>query len=224
MPLELAVWRIDGELRAVGASGLDLEERLETLLDQDVTIANPGWMIIGRQVDTGFGGRVDLLAMDAVGDLAVLELKRDQTPREVIAQVLEYGSWVVKLTGAELAPIYRKYVERYHPLGHGEGDQRAKSGRHSRHLVDPCERKHTQVGGRRGTYPPENQSAGECWRAPRARIQTRSIRAIRGISKDPRATQVGFESREVRRREIMQGCHMGSCQYWRDPVSFGRSL
>lgn len=39
MPLELAVWRIDGELRAVAASGLDLEERLETLLDQDVTNA-----------------------------------------------------------------------------------------------------------------------------------------------------------------------------------------
>jgi hypothetical protein len=46
MPLELAVWRIDGELRAVAASGLDLEERLETLLDRDITIANPGWMII----------------------------------------------------------------------------------------------------------------------------------------------------------------------------------
>lgn len=115
MPLELAVCRIDGELRVLGASGLDLEERLEKLLDQDVTLANPGWMIIGRQVDTGFGGRVDLLAIDAVGDLAVLELKRDQTPREVIAQVLEYGSWVVKLTAAELAPIYRKYVERFHP-------------------------------------------------------------------------------------------------------------
>lgn len=115
MPLELAVWRIDGELRALETSGLDLEERLETLLDQDVTIANPGWMIIGRQVDTGFGGRVDLLAIDAVGNLAVLELKRDQTPREVIAQVLEYGSWVVNLTAAELAPIYQKYVERFHP-------------------------------------------------------------------------------------------------------------
>lgn len=72
-------------------------------------------MIIGRQVETGFGGRVDLLAIDAVGDLAVLELKRDQTPREVIAQVLEYGSWVVKLSAAELAPIYQKYVERFHP-------------------------------------------------------------------------------------------------------------
>ncbi|MDA8350209.1 MAG: hypothetical protein M0038_15665 [Pseudomonadota bacterium] len=80
-----------------------------------MTIANPGWMIIGRQIDTGFGGRADLLAIDAVGNLIILELKRDKTPREVIAQVLEYGAWVVKLTAAELAPIYRKYVERFHP-------------------------------------------------------------------------------------------------------------
>lgn len=58
MPLELAVWRIDGEFRAVAASGLALEGRLETLLDQDVAIANPGWMVvIGRPIDTGFGGR-----------------------------------------------------------------------------------------------------------------------------------------------------------------------
>ena len=32
MPLERTVWRIDGELRAVAVSGLDLEERLETLV------------------------------------------------------------------------------------------------------------------------------------------------------------------------------------------------
>ena len=82
MPLELAVWRIDGELHAVAASGLDLEERFEALLDQDVTIANPGWKIIGRQVDTGLGSPVDLLAVDAFGNPAVLELKRNQTRRE----------------------------------------------------------------------------------------------------------------------------------------------
>jgi len=39
MPLELAVWRIDGELHAVAVSGPDLEERIESLLDQDVTNA-----------------------------------------------------------------------------------------------------------------------------------------------------------------------------------------
>lgn len=42
MPLELGVWRIDGGLTAVLATGLDLEARLEDLLDQDITIATPG--------------------------------------------------------------------------------------------------------------------------------------------------------------------------------------
>ena len=115
MPLELGVWRIDGGLTSLSASGLDLEQRLEDILDRDITIANPGWMIIGRQVDTGFGSRVDLVAIDGVGDLVLLELKRDRTPREVIAQVLEYGAWVVKLRAEDIAQTYRRYVERFHP-------------------------------------------------------------------------------------------------------------
>jgi len=115
MPLELGVWRIDGGLTALSATGLDLGQRLEDILDRDITIANPGWMIIGRQVDTGFGSRVDLLAIDAVGNLVLLELKRDQTPREVVAQVLEYGAWVVKLRADDLLQIFRRYLERFHP-------------------------------------------------------------------------------------------------------------
>lgn len=115
MPLELGVWRIDGDLNAIPSSGIDEEGRLQALLDRDITIANPGWMLIGREVDAGGAGRVDLLAMDGVGNLVVLELKRNQTPREVIAQVLEYGSWVVKLTAVDIAAIFRKYLERYHP-------------------------------------------------------------------------------------------------------------
>ena len=114
MPLELGVWRIDQGLVAVQAAGLDLESRLEDILDRDITVANPGWFVIGRQLDTGFGSRADLLAIDSVGSLVLLELKRDQTPREVIAQVLEYGSWVSKLTAPDLEPIYRKYIEHYH--------------------------------------------------------------------------------------------------------------
>jgi hypothetical protein len=114
MPLELGVWRVDQRLVALPATALDLESRLEDLLDKDITIANPGWFIIGRQIETGFGSRPDLLAIDQVGNLVVLELKRDQTPREVIAQVLEYGAWVAKLTAADLSPIYRKYIERFH--------------------------------------------------------------------------------------------------------------
>lgn len=114
MPLELAVWRIDDGLVSLSATGLDAESRLEDLLDQDITIANPGWMVIGRQVDTGFGSRIDLLAIDSAANLILLELKRNQTPREVIAQVLEYGAWVVKQKADDIAQIYARYLERYH--------------------------------------------------------------------------------------------------------------
>ena len=45
-------------------------------------------MLIGRQEDTGYGGRIDLLAVAPDGALILIELKRDRTPREVVAQAL----------------------------------------------------------------------------------------------------------------------------------------
>jgi hypothetical protein len=113
MPLELGIWRIDGSLQRVDQSSLDLESRLEDLLDKDISIANPGWMVVGRQIDTGFGGRVDLLAIDEAGNLVLLELKRDQTPRQVVSQVLEYGAWVRDLRSEDIAQLYQSYIERY---------------------------------------------------------------------------------------------------------------
>lgn len=52
------------------------------------------WMLIGRQEDTGFGGRIDLLAVAPDGSLVLIELKRNQTPRQVVAQAIDYASWV----------------------------------------------------------------------------------------------------------------------------------
>ena len=146
MPLELGVWRIDGGLTALSATGLNLEARLEDILDRDITIANPGWMVIGRQVDTGFGGRIDLLAIDAVGNLILLELKRDLTPREVIAQVLEYGAWVVKLRAEDIAQNYRRYVERFHPERGSESFDQAFTKRFgARELPEDLNQSHELV-------------------------------------------------------------------------------
>jgi len=83
MPLELGVWRIDGGLKPIDVSSLGLESRLEDILHQDISIASPNWMVIGRQVLTDFGKKVDLLAIDPDGQLVVLELKRDKTYRDI---------------------------------------------------------------------------------------------------------------------------------------------
>ena len=113
MPLELGVWRIDNGLKEVAATSMDRENRLEDILAKDVSIASPNWMIIGRQVPTPFGGRIDLLAIDGSGNLVVLELKRDKTPREVVAQVLDYGSWVKELRDEQISDIFLAYQEKW---------------------------------------------------------------------------------------------------------------
>lgn len=115
MPVELGVWRIDGGLVRVPAVPMDLESRLEDILDKDITIASSDWMVIGRQVVTPHGGRVDLLAVDRDGNLVVLELKRDLMPRDIVTQVLDYGSWVGGLRAEDIAPIFNDYRKRRFP-------------------------------------------------------------------------------------------------------------
>ena len=66
-------------------------------------------LLIGRQVLTADGRFIDLLGIDADGVVHVLELKRDRTPREVVAQVLDYGSWVVGLGQEEIRTIFTSY-------------------------------------------------------------------------------------------------------------------
>lgn len=115
MSVEIGIWRIDKSLEKLEFSSLALESRLEDLLEQDISIASPNWMVIGRQVRTSFDKYIDLLAMDADGNLVVLELKRDKTYRDIISQVLDYGSWIKSLQSEDIAHIYQEYLAKYHP-------------------------------------------------------------------------------------------------------------
>ena len=67
-------------------------------------------LIIGRQVTTNLGSIVDLLGIDRQGNLVVVELKRDRTPRDTLAQVLEYGSFVEELDTDQLENILKNYL------------------------------------------------------------------------------------------------------------------
>jgi hypothetical protein len=42
-------------------------------------------------VPTEHGEFVDLLALDRTGGIVIIELKKDKSPREIVAQVLDYG-------------------------------------------------------------------------------------------------------------------------------------
>ena len=68
--------------------------------------------MIGSEVPTPYGKRLDLLAIDADGNLHVLELKRDRTPREVVAQILDYGSWVSTLSREDVIDIATRQLQQ----------------------------------------------------------------------------------------------------------------
>jgi RecB family endonuclease NucS len=85
----IRLWRIQEKaLIEIRKSKLNLEERLEDWLASDISLISDKLLVIGRQVATSFGGFIDLLCINDIGDLVIVELKRDKTPREITAQFL----------------------------------------------------------------------------------------------------------------------------------------
>jgi len=98
------------------------EADLEVLLENNPEYFFEGSkvLIIGRQVTTNLNTFIDLLGIDKAGNTVVIELKRGKTPRETIAQLLEYASFVENLDYSQLNEIYQDYsgeessLEYYH--------------------------------------------------------------------------------------------------------------
>jgi len=111
---EQAIWRIDEGLTRLTSASMAKEVDLERYIAADVSILNANWLIIGRQVPSDVGP-IDLLAIDRSGALIVIELKRQQTTRDITAQALDYASWVDDLTSDEIAGIYKRYCDRWRP-------------------------------------------------------------------------------------------------------------
>ena len=108
MPIEVALWRVGTTLEPLQPAKFDLEARLEELIVSDPDVLGLDLLIIGRQ-ELAFGKRVDLLGIDSEGRLAIVELKRDKTPRDVVAQVLEYGAWAASLDLDQVEEIYARF-------------------------------------------------------------------------------------------------------------------
>lgn len=109
MPIKHAIWKVGDRPQLLPRAKLASEQTLEDMIVRDPSILSNEWMLIGRQESTSLGGRIDLLAIAPDASLVLIELKRNRTPREVVAQALDYATWVEDLTADRIARIFHKF-------------------------------------------------------------------------------------------------------------------
>jgi len=112
MAVQHGIWKIGEKPQPLAAIRLDSEALLEEQITRDISILNSGWMLIGRQVYTDFGKYIDLLAIDATGSIIIIELKKHKTPRDVVAQAIDYAAWVEHLPSEKFVQIYSEFANR----------------------------------------------------------------------------------------------------------------
>lgn len=109
MPVRTHLWTVEDKPRLLSESSLATELQLENMIIQEPGMLSEEWMLIGRQEYTSSGGIIDLLALAPDSSLVLIELKRSRTPRDVVAQSLDYASWVENLKADEIAEIYGRF-------------------------------------------------------------------------------------------------------------------
>jgi hypothetical protein len=111
---EIKVWAVTdddiGALEETSFASGRLEKHLERWLERSPDLLGRDLLIIGRQVSTT-SGPLDLLAIDALGALYIIELKRSMLPREVVTQALDYASWLNSASADEIIRIAEEYLK-----------------------------------------------------------------------------------------------------------------
>ncbi len=110
MAIEQKIWSLD-EKEELKNSKLLSERELEDFICENINVLNEDWIIIGRQIQTGSGGILDILCLDRDGDTIVIELKRDSTPREVTAQAIDYAACVCGYKAEKLAELFKDFTD-----------------------------------------------------------------------------------------------------------------
>lgn len=88
------------------------EKDLEDWLERNPSVVTDGEpiLIISRQPSTPSSGTPDLIGLDGDGNTVIIELKRGMTPRDVVAQALEYAAWLDGLDQESLTALAESYL------------------------------------------------------------------------------------------------------------------
>jgi len=93
------------------------EKEIEDLLEKNIGVLMPDAFIIGRQVMTGHGLWIDLLALDKDGDLVIIELKKAKAKYKVTGQIWHYFTWIKKQSYDEINDLAKKkHMQDYHSI------------------------------------------------------------------------------------------------------------
>ncbi|QHS17207.1 DUF4268 domain-containing protein [haloarchaeon 3A1-DGR] len=102
----------EDDLERIPESEVDYEQRLEEQLvrSHGATIADERLLYIAQQGDpSGDQTSFDLVAVDEDGNTIILELKRGRSPRDVVAQALDYASGLRNAEYDQLADWYQEF-------------------------------------------------------------------------------------------------------------------
>jgi len=110
---QIRMWKITGKgFNELERGSVEQEKKLHDWLEGDISLISNDLLVIGREVLTAFNKYIDLLCLDGDGNTVIIELKKDKAPRDVIAQILEYASWVDDLTPKDILEIGNEYLQK----------------------------------------------------------------------------------------------------------------
>lgn len=113
----MPIFRLDGDRLIIAEeTDVELEQHLEIWIENSpwAVIQNELVLWINRQPSAqNEEGTIfpDLLGVDAEGNLVIIEFKRGKTPREVVAQLLEYAAWADERSDMQIREIAESYFE-----------------------------------------------------------------------------------------------------------------
>ena len=113
----MAIFRLEGDKLIIAQeTNVELEQHIE------IWIENSPWAVIQDELVLWIDrqpsaqddeGTIfpDLLGVDSEGNLVVVEFKRGRTPRDVVAQLLEYAAWANGLSTEQIHGTAETYFE-----------------------------------------------------------------------------------------------------------------
>ena len=109
--MKVGLWQIgeNGPVK-IRESQVNIEKDLEDWIEANPSLIRSDLKIVARQLLVE-GGYLDLLALDPQGRWVVVEIKRGELRREVVAQVIDYASSLALLEPDELREKTNAYLQ-----------------------------------------------------------------------------------------------------------------